>query len=167
MSRSAWAAGMVISLAAAVAVTTAPAATAVVGATRAPSTVSKTPSLRAVFPLTITRTGGIAGFQDVLVVAGNGRVSITHRGQPQRHCQLTPEAVHRLRASASQVAWRRITPDSGQARFPDDMVIMVRSLAGGPFRLENPKVGAAGKVFQQLLTDLSFGTAVPRLCTAS
>jgi hypothetical protein len=167
MSRSAWAAGMVISLAAAVAVSSPPAATAVVGAAQAPLTVSRTPFHRAVFPLTITRTGGIAGFQDVLVVAGNGRVSITHRGQQQRHCQLTPEAVNRLRTAASQVAWRRITPDSGQARFPDDMVIMVRSPAGGPVRLENPEIGAAGKVFQQLLTDLSFGTAVPHFCTAS
>jgi hypothetical protein len=54
-----------------------------------------------IFPLTLERTGGIAGFQDVLVVAGNGLVSVTHKGQQQRHCQLTPEAVERLRTAAS------------------------------------------------------------------
>ena len=41
-----------------------------------------------VFPLTITRTGGIAGFRDVLVVAGDGMVSVTRKGKPRR-CQLT------------------------------------------------------------------------------
>src|SRR5665811_4546 len=35
----------------------------------------------AVFPLTVTRTGGIAGFRDVLVVAGDGLVSVTRKGQ--------------------------------------------------------------------------------------
>jgi len=32
-------------------------------------------SQRSIFPVTITRTGGIAGFKDVLVVASDGLVS--------------------------------------------------------------------------------------------
>jgi len=133
-----------------------------------PSTVSKAPpSHRAVFPLTVTQTGGIAGFQDVLVVADDGLVSVTHKGQQQRHCQLTPEAVERVKTAASQVPWPRITPASTQPAFPDDMVSMVRSPAGGPVRLEDPRVGPAGKVFQELLTDVSGGTTAPRLCKAA
>jgi len=133
-----------------------------------PSTVSKAPpSHRAVFPLTVTQTGGIAGFQDVLVVADDGLVSVTHKGQQQRHCQLTPEAVERVKTAASQVPWPRITPASTQPAFPDDMVSMVRSPSGGPVRLEDPRVGAAGKVFQELLTDVSGGTTAPRLCKAA
>ena len=122
------------------------------------------PSSTEVFPVTITRTGGIAGFQDVVVAGGDGLVSVTQKGQEQRHCRLTPEAVNRLRTAAAQVPWSRITPDSGQARFPDDMVTMVRSAAGGPIRLEDPRVEAGGNVFQELLTDLSVGPAAPRLC---
>ncbi len=125
------------------------------------------PSQPAVFPVTITRTGGIAGFQDVVVVAGDGQVSVTRKGQQQRHCRLTPEAVERLRAAASQVPWARITPASTQPAFPDDMVSMVLSPAGGPVRLEDPKVGAAGKVFQELLSDLSGGVTAPSLCQAA
>ncbi len=132
------------------------------------STGSGSPSSQpAVFPVTITRTGGIAGFQDVVVVAGDGQVSVTRKGQQQRHCRLTPEAVERLRTAASQVPWARITPASTQPAFPDDMVSMVRSSAGGPVRLEDPRVGAAGKVFQELLTDLSVGPAALSLCKAA
>jgi hypothetical protein len=93
------------------------------------------PSFTEVFPVTITRTGGIAGFQDVLVVAGDGLVSVTDKGQQQRHCWVTPKAINRLRTAAFQVPWSRITTDRGEARFPDDMVSMVKSPAGGPVRL--------------------------------
>ena len=138
-------------------------------ASKAPaSTVSKAPaSPSAVFPLTVTQTGGIAGFQDVLVVADNGRVSVTHKGQQQRSCQLTPEAVEQVTTAASQVPWPRITPASTQPAFPDDMVSMVKSPAGGPVRLEDPSLGAAGKVFQELLADVSGGATAPRLCKAA
>jgi len=117
--------------------------------------------------VTITRTGGIAGFQDVLVIAGDGLVSVTHKGQAQRHCRVAPEDVDRLGTAAAQVPWSRITPDDGQARFPDDMVSMVKSSAGGPVRLEDPRVGAGGGVFQELLADLSVGPAAPRLCKST
>jgi hypothetical protein len=125
------------------------------------------PSQPTVFPVTVTRTGGLAGFQDVVVVADNGLVSVMHKGQQERHCQLTPEAVERLRTAASQVPWPRITPAGTQPAFPDDMVSMVQSPAGGPVRLEDPSVGAAGKVFQELLTDVSGGASAPLLCKAA
>jgi hypothetical protein len=168
MTRRAWAAGVVIPLVTAVAVSTAPAATAVVSAPQAPSapTVSGSLHRAVVFPLTITRTGGFAGFQDVLVVARDGRVTFTRRGLAQR-CRLTPAAVRRLTMAASLVRWARIAPDSGQARFPDDMVLMAKSPAGGPVRLENPRIGAAGKVFQELLTDIGGGLATSRMCKAA
>jgi hypothetical protein len=125
------------------------------------------PSQPAVFPVTLTRTGGIAGFQDVLVVAVDGLVSVTRKGPEQRQCRLTPEAVKQVRTAASQVPWARITPDGGQASFPDDMVVMAKSPAGGPVRLEDPKVGASGKVFQDLLDDVVAGPAASRMCKAA
>jgi hypothetical protein len=125
------------------------------------------PSHREVFPLTITRTGGFAAFQDVLVMADDGLVSVTRKGQQERHCQLTPEAANRLKTATSQVPWRSITPASTKPAFPDDMVTMVRSAAGGPVRLEDPRVGAAGKIFQELVSDLSGGATAPSLCQAA
>ena len=130
-------------------------------------TDSRSPDRAAVFPVTMTRTGGIAGFQDVVVVTRDGQVSLTSRGQERRQCRLTPEAADRLRTAASQVPWARLTPSSGRPSFPDDMVVMVRSPAGGPVRLEDPKVGAAGRVFQELLNDVSAGPAASRMCKAA
>ena len=167
MSRSAWAAGMVVPLAAAVAVSTAPVATAVVGAPQGPSESTVSASQRAVFPLTMTRTGGFAGFQDVLVVARDGLVSVTRRTQKQGACRLTPAAAGRVRTAAAAVPWARLTPDRGQARFPDDLVVMVRSPAGGPVRLEEPKLGASGKVFLSVLSDVLSGPAASVMCKAA
>lgn len=118
-----------------------------------------------VFPLTITRTGGIAGFRDVLVVAGDGLTSITRKAHAQRQCRLTPDAIERLTTAASQVPWPRITPASANPSFPDDMVTMVQSPAGGPVRLEDPQVGAGGQVFHELLGDLDGGRAASHMCT--
>jgi len=132
------------------------------------STASGAPSSEsqpAVFPVTITRTGGIAGFRDVLVVAGDGLVSVMRKGQEPRQCRLTPETVERLTTAASQVPWHRIAPDSTLPSFPDDLVTMVLSPAGGPVRLEDPQVGAEGQVFHELLNDLNGGPAGSRMCT--
>jgi hypothetical protein len=116
------------------------------------------------FPLTITRAGGIAGFQDVLVVTSDGLVSVTQKGKAQRQCRLTSEAAKRLTTAASTVPWARLTPGSTAAAFPDDLVTMVKSPAGGPVRLQDPQVGAAGAVFDELVNDLNGGRSASGMC---
>jgi hypothetical protein len=142
--------------------------TAVVVATTAgcgaPATTPTDQGQPAVFPVTITRTGGIAGFGDVLVVAGDGLVSVTRKGHTPRRCQLTPAAVQRLTTSASTVTWSRITPANTRASFPDDMVTTMSSPAGGPVRLEDPQAGAAGQLFLELLHDLNDGPSASHMC---
>ncbi len=135
------------------------------GTSTSPSSSAPTSAGPSVFPVTITRTGGIAGFQDVLVVAADGLVSVKSKGQAKRQCRLTPEAVKAVTTSATQVAWPRITPGSTSPSFPDDMVSMVQSRAGGPVRLEDAQIGAGGRVFQQLLDDLSTGGSASGMCT--
>lgn len=117
-----------------------------------------------VFPLTISRTGGIAGFHDVLVVTADGLVSLTQRGKAPRQCLLTPEAARRLATAASTVPWPRLTPGSTGPAFPDDLVTMVGSPAGGPVRLEDPLVGEAGPVFNELVNDLNGGRSASGRC---
>jgi hypothetical protein len=116
------------------------------------------------FPLTITRAGGVAGFHDVLVVGSDGLVSVTQKGKAQRQCRLTSEAARRLTTAASTVPWPRLTPGSTAAAFPDDLVSMVTSPAGGPVRLQDPQVGAAGAVFDELVNDLNGGRSASGMC---
>lgn len=119
----------------------------------------------AIFPLAVTRTGGIAGFHDVLIVADDGVVSVTQKGKAQRRCQLTPEATQRLTTAANNVPWARVPASSPSASFPDDLVTIVVSPAGGPIRLEDPLVGAAGPVFSELVNDLNGGRSASGMCT--
>ena len=69
-----------------------------------------------VVSLTISRTGGVAGFRDVLVVTDDRLVPATHKGEGPRRCQLAPHAVQRLAAAAAQVPWPRISRRS----YPPD-----------------------------------------------
>jgi len=121
-------------------------------------------SLPAVFPVTITRTGGIAGFRDVLVVAGDGLVSVARKGHSQRRCQLTPSALDRLTKAATQLPWSEITQGGTNPAHPDDMVATVQSPLGGPVRLEDPLTGGGGKVFLELLGNLNNGPGSSRIC---
>jgi len=116
------------------------------------------------FPLTLSRTGGVAGFHDVLVVAADGLASVTGKAKMERQCQLTDEALERLTTAVSQVPWPRITPTSTAAAFPDDLVTLVRSPAGGPVRLDDPQVGAGGPDFEAVLADVAGDPSASKLC---
>jgi hypothetical protein len=100
----------------------------------------------------------------VLIVSGDGLVSVTQKGKAQRQCRLTSEAARRLTTAASTVPWTRLTPGSTTAAFPDDLVTMVKSPAGGPVRLQDPQVGAAGAVFDELVNDLNGGRSASGMC---
>ena len=129
-----------------------------------PATTPAAKSQPAVFPVTISRIGGIAGFRDVVVVTSDGLVSVAGKGQAPWQCRLTPQAAVRLTEAASTVPWPRLTPASTQPSFPDALVTTVRSPAGGPVRLEDPQTGAAGKVFADLLSDLRGGRSRSGTC---
>ena len=141
--------------------TAAMAATTACGSSGASTGASQT----TVFPVTITRTGGVAGFQDVLVVSGDGLVKVTQKGRAPWQCRLTPDAARRLTKAVSEMPWPRITPGSTSASFPDDLVTMVSSPAGGPIRLEDPLVGVAGQIFNELVSDLNGGRSASGMCT--
>jgi hypothetical protein len=107
------------------------------------------------FPLTITRTGGIAGFQDRLVVTGDGLVSVSRSGQKPRRCRLAGPAFEELTMAVSRVPWSKIRPASREPSFPDDMVTSVQSRAGGPVALEDAQVAGGRQALVTLLNDLT------------
>ena len=116
------------------------------------------------FPLTISRTGGVAGFRDVLVVTGDGLVTVAQKGRVPWSCHLSSSAATRLSLTASEVPWPRLTPASTGPSFPDDLVTTVQSPAGGPVRLEDPLMGAHSAVFTELVNDLHGGRSASGMC---
>ncbi|MBC7559582.1 MAG: hypothetical protein H7270_09530 [Dermatophilaceae bacterium] len=144
----------------------APFCLAVAVATTACGSPKDSPSMSqpAVFPLTITRIGGVAGFHDVLVVNGEGLVSVTQKGRTRWQCRLTPVAARRVATATSALPWPRLTASSTSAGFSDDLVTLVQSPAGGPVRLEDPQTGAAGTIFNELINDLRGGWSASGMC---
>jgi hypothetical protein len=122
-------------------------------------------SSQAVFPVTLTRVGGVAGFHDVMLVAGDGTVSLARNGRKPLRCRLVPSAAQRLAAAASQVQWSGITPARTKPSFPDDMVTTLQSPAGGPVSLKDAKA-TSGQAFLDLLNDLTSDPSTSRICKA-
>jgi hypothetical protein len=144
-------------------------AVAAIGGCNGSRTAQTTPastaqSQPAVFPLTVTRAGGIAGFRDLLVVTDEGQVSVTRKGQKPWRCRLTSASLQRLMTAAAVVPWSRIAPANTRPSFPDDMVTIMQSPAGGPVRLEDPLAGPSGRLLLQLLNDISDGPAASLMC---
>jgi len=135
-------------------------ATTACGSPKGPPSMSQP----TVFPLTITRIGGIAGFHDALIVNGDGLVSVTQKGRTPWQCRLTPVAAKRVATAAYAMPWPRLTGGSTSARFPDDLVTLVQSPAGGPVRLEDPQTGTAGAIFNDLINDLHSSRSASGMC---
>ena len=102
------------------------------GATGSPSS-SASPSSPpprtpiAAFPLTVTRTGGIAGFHDTVVLQADGRLEVNSRGHTSS-CRLKPEVLKDILRAVGGVAVGPPDPlPTARPKHPDDMVLLVRS----------------------------------------
>ena len=63
------------------------------------------------------------------------------------------------------VPWSRLAPSSGKARYPDDMVLLVRSGASqGPARLDDPGLAPLKQPLSNLVVDSSGPTPAHELC---
>ena len=83
------------------------------------------------FPLTYSRTGGIAGFDDHLVISPRGVATLTGARRGKAQCRLPDSALTRLAEQAAVVDWSAVSgPDKGVGH-PDELVILIRSPQGG------------------------------------
>ena len=140
------------------------------GTPSGPGSSSSTPSSpaspnpAAAFPLTITRKGGIAGFNDTLVLQADGSLQITSRGR-ESTCQVKPEILKEILRAVGGVPWSRLAPSSGKARYPDDMVLLVGSSASkGPARLDDPGLAPLKQPLSLLVVDSSGPKPAHELC---
>jgi hypothetical protein len=116
------------------------------------------------FPITVTRTGGIAGFHDTLVLQADGRLQVTSRGR-NSSCRLKPEILKQILRAVGGVPWSRLPPASTKAKHPDDMILLVTSGASpGPARLDDPHLGGLQQSLSDLLVDASGPKPAHELC---
>jgi hypothetical protein len=131
--------------------------------TPAPSTpTTGTPTSGAgPLPLTVTRTGGFAGFNDKVFIDTDGVASVSTRGKDPVRCKLDAGFLGTITDAVKQVDWADVGITKPSVRHPDDMIIAV-STSGGLARLEDPKLKPMVAPVSKLLTE----AAVPpgKLC---
>ncbi|MEP6798027.1 MAG: hypothetical protein ABI890_07765 [Lapillicoccus sp.] len=114
------------------------------------------------FPVTISRIGGIAGFNDRVVVASGGVTTVTTKRGPAGTCTLAPETVTRLLAAVR--AAPTPTPSTGP-QVADELVTTLEApLTKGPVRLPDA-TSADLTVVGEILADVIGNPPAYRLCT--
>ncbi len=128
--------------------------------TSAPTTVASDASAAPAFPVTITRTGGIAGFDDRLVVAADGSVTGRTRAGAVS-CSLPADMAAGLAAAVATAPSEGSGPTSG---LPDALVVTVS--AGGRTAYLGGSAGsdAGSQAVVALLADLTLPPGQRTLC---
>jgi hypothetical protein len=103
-------------------------------------------------PLTVTRTGGFAGFDDRVVLGADGIALVSKRGKDPVRCKLDAGLLTSITDAVKQIDWADVGMTKPTVRYPDDMIIAVAA-SGGLARLEDPKVKPLAAPVSQLLTE--------------
>jgi hypothetical protein len=114
------------------------------------------------FPLTVSRTGGFAGFDDKLVIEADGSATLTRRKVATR-CTVDPALLATITTSATKVDWSALPVKPPTVEHPDDMVVSV-SARGGVAELGDPRVGALNAPLSRLLADAGNPAGQRKLC---
>jgi hypothetical protein len=124
-------------------------------------TVTQSAPVGAGLPLTVSRTGGFAGFDDKVLIGTDGVATVSARGKDTIRCKLDPSLLTTLTTAAEQVDWASLVAAKPTVKHPDDMIVAV-SANGKTARLEDPKVKPLAAPVSKLLTE----AAIPpgKLC---
>jgi hypothetical protein len=125
-----------------------------------PATSTPTPSTPEALPITVTRTGGFAGFDDRVVIGTDGVTTVSRRGKQTHKCKLDAAFLTSLHTAVNQVDWAGIGSTKPSIRHPDDMIIAI-SAGGGIARMEDPRLKPLATPVTQLLTEAA---APGKLC---
>jgi len=125
-----------------------------------PSVTQSTP-VGTGLPLTVSRTGGFAGFDDQVVIGTDGVATVSSRGKDTVRCKLDAALLTTITTAAQKVDWAGLAATKPSTRHPDDMIVAV-SANGKTARLEDPKLKPMSASVSQLLTE----AAIPpgKLC---
>ena len=129
-----------------------------------PSSGTPTTGMPGGLPVTVTRTGGFAGFDDRVVVGADGIASISSRGQDPVRCKLDAGFLTTLTTAVSRVDWKSVGTTKPTVQHPDDMIIAVAA-GGGLARLEDPKLKPLTAPVSTLLAEAAAApTGKGKLC---
>jgi hypothetical protein len=127
-----------------------------------PQASSATATKQASFPLTVQRTGGIAGFRDTVSIDADGHVLAGTR-QGQVSCDLDQASLALLNDAALQVH------DTDQPTAPpadqSDAMTVVFGAGTGLLAINDSRVARAEPVVTQLLADVTGPAADRKVCT--
>jgi hypothetical protein len=124
-------------------------------------TVTQSTPVGVGLPLTVTRTGGFAGFDDQVVIGADGIATVSSRGKETVRCKLDPSLLTTISTAAQQVDWAALQSTKPSTKHPDDMIVAVTA-NGKTARLEDPKLKPLTAPVSKLLTE----AAIPpgKLC---
>ncbi|MGZ4600959.1 hypothetical protein [Oryzihumus sp.] len=115
-------------------------------------------------PLTVTRSGGVAGFRDRLVIGTDGVTSVSRHGEPSGRCRVDVALLRRIATASAAVDWSSLPAPTTQPRHPDDLVVIVSS-GGSGARIEDPALTQLAEPLTRLLADVTAPAGQRRLCT--
>jgi hypothetical protein len=123
--------------------------------------VTQSAPVGAGLPLTVSRTGGFAGFDDQVQIGTDGVATVSSRGKETLRCKLDPTLLTTITTAAEKVDWAGLVATKPSTRHPDDMIVAV-SANGKTARLEDPKLKPLAAPVSKLLTE----AAIPpgKLC---
>lgn len=124
-------------------------------------TVTQSTPVGTGLPLTVSRTGGFAGFDDHVQIAPDGVATVSKRGKDTIRCKLDPSLLTTITTAAQQVDWASLGVAKPATKHPDDMIVAV-SANGKTARIEDPNLKPLAAPVNQLLTE----AAIPpgKLC---
>lgn len=133
---------------------------------------------RVVFPLTVARTGGVAGFDDHLELEADGRVHVDSRGVQGRVCFLTPAQQRLLTLLAisplGQESARPTRPASLQGSPPDNegeqdgpLVVTVTDGQSRAVDLDHSSSAEAYDLLEALLGDVTLSNPTSTRCSTT
>ena len=127
-----------------------------------PQAPSSSATKKASFPLTVQRTGGIAGFRDTLSIQDDGGVIATTK-QGQVTCTIDKDSLAVLNDAALQVhdTDQPTTPPAGQS----DSMPVVFGAGTGLLAIDDARVAKAAPVVTQLLADVTGPASDRKVCT--
>ena len=136
---------------------------------------SLTSSESPAFPLTLRRTGGIAGFDDRIVLESNGRVLVDTRSVHGRVCTLgaplqrqlvTLLATLRLGAPGTDLPSDQFTPlDPNAVPESDPISISVTDHQARDIDLSDPSLGEIAGLVASVVSDVTLSAPATTRCT--